>query len=79
MEAIRGQKLNAGDPVSWIGLRGIVTGRVVRNLTTPSWVGGGDGRLGTRVRASEEFPYVLVESDLERQQFAQRPEQLTRI
>ena len=72
MTARSADELKAGDPVSWIGPRGMVTGRVVKNLTAP-WRVGGPGRLGSRVRASEESPYVLVESDLGGQQFAQRP------
>jgi hypothetical protein len=57
-----------------------VTGRVIRHLTSPERVGG-IGALGTRVRASEEHPYVVVESESELGggQVAQRPEQLTRL
>ncbi len=80
MGALNGHDLNlrTGDFVSWIGCSGIVTGRVIRHLTSPERVGG-IGALGTRVRASEDDPYVVVESDIGGAQFAQRPEQLTRL
>jgi Hypervirulence associated proteins TUDOR domain len=70
-------ELKSGDHVSWIGSAGVVTGRVLRHLTAPERVGAA-GRLGTRVRASEQYPYVLVESDLGGQA-AHRPEQLNRV
>jgi DUF2945 family protein len=78
MGALTGHDLRTGDLVSWIGSGGIVNGRVIRHLTRPERVGG-VGALGTRVRASEEHPYVVVESELGGGQVAQRPEQLTRL
>ena len=78
MGALTGHDLRTGDFVSWIGCSGIVTGRVIRHLTSPERVGG-VGALGTRVRASEESPYVVVESEFGGVQVAQRPEQLTRL
>jgi Hypervirulence associated proteins TUDOR domain len=76
--ANRGRDFVAGVLVSWIGSEGMVTGRVVRRLTAPAQVGTA-GLLGARVRASEDYPYILVKSDIGGHQFARRPGQLIRI
>lgn len=73
-----GIELRIGDPVSWIDPAGFTTGRVVKLITSPQWVSD-DGRLGSRVRASETRPYFLVRSDLGSRMVALRPEQLTKV
>jgi hypothetical protein len=71
-------QLRIGDAVSWIEPSGIVTGRVVRRITASEWLGAAGG-LGSRVRASEEHPCVLVEPDLGPGPIPLRPERLSRI
>ena len=59
----RVQSISAGDFVAWIAPEGMTTGRVIRVMTSPERVGD-PGMLGTRVRASTESPYFLVQPEL---------------
>jgi len=70
--------ITARDFVAWIAREGMTTGRVIRVMTAPERVGA-PGVIGTRVRASEETPYFLVESELGRVRAAFPRASLTRL
>jgi hypothetical protein len=73
-----GNSLSAGDLVAWIAPDGMTTGRVVKVITSSEWIGE-PGRLGQRIRGSEEVPYFLVEAELGGAHAAYRRESLTRL
>ena len=70
------KRFRKGDRVAWNTAQGETTGKVMDVLTDESRVGN-DGQKGTKVRASEEDPRYLVESDSTGKQAAHKADALT--
>jgi len=64
--------LERGDKVAWNTPQGETTGTVKRKLTDDARVGN-DGQKGTQVRASEDDPRYVVESDKSGKRAAHKP------
>jgi hypothetical protein len=67
--------MRKGDRVAWNTPQGETTGKVVDKLTRPARVGN-RGQKGTQVKASEDDPRYVVESDRSGKLAAHRPDSL---
>jgi heme-binding NEAT domain protein len=67
------KELKKGDPVEWNTPQGKTTGKVRKKLTSPTKI------KGHEVKASEENPEYLVETDESHRLAAHAPEALKRI
>lgn len=71
------ESFSRGDRVSWRTPQGTTRGKVVRKLTETTTVAN-DGQKGTEVKATEEDPRYLVESEKTGKRAAHRPDALRR-
>jgi Hypervirulence associated proteins TUDOR domain len=69
------QEFKQGDKVSWETPQGKTRGKVVKKLTSDTTVAN-EGQKGTEVKASEEDPRYLVESEKTGKQAAHKPDAL---
>jgi hypothetical protein len=67
------QTFKQGDKVSWNTAQGKTTGKVVKKLTSQTDIGG------HTVKASEDNPQYLVESEKTGKQAAHKPDALTKV
>jgi Hypervirulence associated proteins TUDOR domain len=66
------RKFRAGDKVEWETSQGTTHGKVIRRLTSETYI------KGHKVAASKENPEYLVESDKSGEQAAHKPGALKR-
>jgi Hypervirulence associated proteins TUDOR domain len=71
------KRFSKGDRVAWNTPQGTTTGTVVEELTDDARVGN-RGQKGTKVRASDDDPRYLVESDKTGKRAAHRADALER-
>jgi hypothetical protein len=69
------QEFKRGDKVAWETPQGKTRGKVVKKLTSDTTVAN-EGQKGTEVKASEEDPRYLVESEKTGKQAAHKPDAL---
>ena len=69
------ERLRKGDRVAWKTPQGTTSGRVVDKLTEDARIGNRNQK-GTKVRASEDDPRYVVESDKSGKVAAHKPDAL---